>query len=221
MAIMEPDYVSSVSKKIRRITVTTYIGDVHGLYTPYKRIIRQYPNTIALGDMGLGFRRFNGSWRQNPPHKEMVRANARFIRGNHDNPESCRRHSQWLADGTIEDGKMFIGGAFSIDKEFRLEGHSWWEDEELSQADMRVIAETYLRCKPHTMVTHDAPITAIAQIHNTHHLYDNSRTQQFLQSLWNEHKPKLWIFGHHHRSFDQVIEGTRFVCLAELEVKDL
>lgn len=201
--------------------MTIYIGDVHGLYRQYKQIIREHPNSIQIGDLGLGFRRLNGSWQENPPHEEMVRANARFIRGNHDNPFACSRHSQWIADGTIENGTMFIGGANSIDAKYRIEGFSWWEDEELSQRDMSVLADRYLQNKPHTMVTHDAPLSAIAKIPHTHHFTDNSRTQQFLQALWNEHKPKLWIHGHHHKTVDNMIEGTRFVCLAELEVRDL
>lgn len=201
--------------------MTIYIGDVHGLYNAYKKIIREHPDSIALGDMGIGFRRLNGSWQPNPPYAEMVKANARFIRGNHDNPEACRRHSQWIPDGTIEDGKMFMGGAYSIDKDFRYPDFSWWEGEELSQEVMGIIAWIYTEHKPHTMVTHDAPISAIAQIPHTFHFKDNSRTQQFLQSLWNEHKPTLWIHGHHHISVDHVIDGTRFVCLDELEVKDL
>lgn len=203
--------------------MTIYIGDVHGLFRPYKQIIRAHPNTIQVGDLGIGFRRNDASSspRENPPYDEMVKANARFIRGNHDNPNSCRRHSQWIADGMIENGTMFIGGANSIDKEFRFPGLSWWEDEELSQADMLKIMDIYLQNKPHTMVTHDAPLSAIAKIPHTHHFMDNSRTQQFLQALWNEHKPKLWIHGHHHKTVDNMIEGTRFVCLAELEVRDL
>jgi hypothetical protein len=35
------------------------------------------------------------------------------------------------------------------------------------------------------------------------------------------HKPKLWIFGHWHVPFDEVIAGTRFICLPELAYIDI
>ncbi len=71
------------------------------------------------------------------------------------------------------------------------------------------------------MVTHECPTTAALAIPHSHHWEDRSRTEQFLQALWELHQPKIWVHGHHHISVDHVIEGTRFVCLAELEVKDL
>ena len=114
---------------------------------------------------------------------------------------------------------MFIGGAHSIDWQYRIKGFSWWEDEELSQPRMLEIMDTYMKVKPDVMVTHDAPIVVIKEMHS-HHMFDNSRTQQFFQALWNEHKPKLWIFGHHHKSFRTYISDTEFVCLDELEIKE-
>jgi predicted phosphodiesterase len=197
-----------------------FIGDVHGLYTQYKRIIREHTNTIQVGDMGVGFRRLNGSHRENPPYDLMLKKNARFIRGNHDNPEVCRKHSQWIHDGSVEDDMMFVGGAFSIDREYRTKEYSWWEDEELSLSQLVFIHDAYVTIEPACMVTHDCPVTVIKHMHS-HHLFDNSRTQQALEAMWQKHKPKVWVFGHHHKSFDQVIDGTRFVCLDELEVKEI
>ena len=36
--------------------MTIMIGDVHGKYDRYKSIIKQHKDTIAIGDMGIGFR---------------------------------------------------------------------------------------------------------------------------------------------------------------------
>lgn len=206
--------------------MTKFIGDVHGKFSAYKRIIREHSNTIQVGDMGVGFRHWpHGEWQANPPYDEMVASNAWFERGNHDNPGVCRNHSRCIQDGHVQvlDGRvtMFIGGAYSIDKAYRIEDFSWWPEEELSQPEMYKIAEIYERVKPQMMVTHEAPISAIKQIPNTYHIKDHSRTQQFLETLWNYHKPKIWVHGHHHISVDHVIEGTRFICLAELEMRDI
>jgi predicted phosphodiesterase len=44
-------------------------------------------------------------------------------------------------------------------------------------------------------------------------------TSSLAQQMYTIHKPDLWIFGHHHKSFDETIGGTRFICLNELESK--
>ena len=198
-----------------------FIGDVHGKYSQYKHIIKEHKDTIQVGDMGVGFRRWpHRNWQENPPYDLMVEQNARFIRGNHDNPAVCGNHTQCIKDGTVEDDMMFVGGAFSVDWRFRVEDYSWWKDEELSFNSLVRIHDVYMVAKPACMVTHDCPITVIKHLHS-HHLYENSRTQQALEAMWEKHKPKVWVFGHHHMSFDEIIEGTRFVCLNELEVKEI
>lgn len=201
--------------------MAVFIGDVHGKYEPYKRLIRQATDTIQVGDMGLGFRKWpHGEWRQNPPYDEMVKANARFIRGNHDNPEVCRNHTQWIQDGLVRDDMMFVGGAVSIDKPWRVKDFNWWEDEQLSSASFENLMGVYAAAKPLVMITHDCPKSVIPLLHS--HLFgDDSITQNSLQKMLEIHRPKLWVFGHHHMSFDRVESGTRFVCLAELEMREL
>lgn len=196
------------------------IGDVHGKFGAYKTIIKNYPNTIQIGDMGIGFYNSHGEMTSNPPYDKMVQMNARFIRGNHDNPKVCKNHSQWIADGSIEGDTMFVGGAYSIDKDMRTEGYNWWVDEELSHSDFYRIMDIYQQNKPRIMVTHDCPEKLLRYI-VSHHMYFTTRTGQAFDSFFEIHKPAIWIFGHHHKSFDQVIDGTRFICLAELESKEI
>ena len=196
------------------------IGDVHGKYDRYKRLIRGHKNTIQVGDMGVGFFNLHGDPRENPPYDAMVASNAQFIRGNHDNPSVCKKHSQWIPDGFVETGVMFVGGAYSIDHKYRVEGCSWWPDEELSIEEFNKLTDVYATVRPHLMITHDAPLSVVRRIHGSHHAFDDTRTQQALQAMFEIHQPNLWIHGHHHVSVDHKIEGTRFVCLAELELKE-
>lgn len=202
-----------------------FIGDVHGNYARYKKIIALAPGTIQVGDMGVGFRRTQGyrlgEFTQNPPHYAMLAGHHRFIRGNHDNPTECRKHSQYIPDGTVENGMMFIGGGLSIDKDFRIEGYSYWADEELSEKELDDIVTVYLAEKPRVMVTHDCPEEIAKILTNRVKLDYPSRTRQAFQRMLNAHSPKVWVFGHWHQSFDQVAGGTRFVCLDELEWKDI
>lgn len=209
-------------KKIR------FIGDVHGHYEPYKRLIAEVPRSIQVGDMGVGFRRVmgprTGEIYGNPPHYAMVAGDHRFIRGNHDNPEECRKHSQWIPDGHIEDGMMFIGGATSIDKDFRQEGYNWWPDEQLSPDALATLIELYERVMPEIMVTHECPQSLVAAFLGHYKVElepGGTDTRKALEMMLAAHRPRLWIFGHWHQSLDYVQDGTRFICLAELEHKDI
>jgi len=206
-----------------------FIGDVHGKFNRYKKLVKEVPVSIQVGDMGVGFRYdggvFEGEFYDNPPHYAMVQGNHRFIRGNHDNPGVCRNHSQWIPDGTVEGDMMFIGGAVSIDRALRREGYSWWADEELSIEELNVLVDKYIEVRPRIMVTHECPeqVAGLLSVHNHQKMYPewSSRTRQALQAMWSAHSPELWIFGHWHNHFDQVLNGTRFICLAELETIDL
>src|ERR1700693_5291578 len=109
------------------------IGDVHGKTGLYKRLVRSMPpgqRSIQVGDMGIGF--------------EGVRIHNmsmdhRWFRGNHDNPDKCRKHPNYLGDwGYDPETKIFwLAGAFSIDRAWRTEGVSWWADEELSNLELQ------------------------------------------------------------------------------------
>ena len=202
--------------------MTIFIGDVHGKFARYEKIISEVQNSIQVGDMGIGFIKFpHGEPSQNPPYDKMVKSGARFIRGNHDNPTACKKHSQWIPDGAVENDTMFVGGGFSIDYAYRIRGYSWWEDEQLSPEQLQVMIDTYLVVEPKVMVTHDCPQFLYGRIHEQVFNSKSITPEAFDRMFGSGHRPKLWVFGHHHKSFDEIIEGTRFVCLAELEVKDL
>lgn len=204
-----------------------FVGDVHGKYRQYKRLLEPGKESIQVGDMGVGFFKWpHGDACVNPPYDAMTAGKHRFIRGNHDNPNVCRNHTQWIPDGTVEGDMMFVGGADSIDKAMRIEGYSWWSDEELSFAALNAITDVYIATKPRIMVTHDAPQEVAEALYSSiklpsSHSLEPTRTRQALQSMWSAHSPEIWIFGHWHMSFDHVLRGTRFICLAELEHKDL
>lgn len=197
-----------------------FIGDVHGKFNIYCDIIRDCPTSIQVGDMGVGFD-------ENPPFDSMSKGKHYFIRGNHDNPEECKKNKYWIKDGSCEflpdlGHTMFIGGADSIDKAYRIEGLSWWRDEQLSHAEFERIYDKYVTVRPDVMVTHDCPffIYHYPHLNKVWHNADD-RTAKAFDFFYHEHKPKLWVFGHHHKSFDMTINGTRFICLDELEYKDI
>jgi len=160
--------------------------------------------------MGVGFKRpyhsrtdmkflQSNAYYPNPPYDRMVEGNHRFIRGNHDSPEVCRNHPNWIPDGQFENDMFFLGGAFSIDWQMRMPGVSWWEDEELSIVELNAMIDKFESLKPKIVVTHDCP-TKFAMLLKSHHMDDKSRTRAALDTMLEIHKPDLWVFGHPYPS---------------------
>lgn len=208
--------------------VIRFIGDVHGKFRRYKRIICECDRSIQVGDMGVGFIKYggydHGRFLTNPPFDYMTKGPHEFIRGNHDNPGVCKTQKFCIPDGTIRDNMMFIGGAVSIDREYRVANYSWWPDEEPSTEELLQMVDTYLVARPEIMITHECPehIANLLSWDLGRRKFDfPSRCRQAFQSMFELYKPKLHIFGHWHHSFDQIVEGTRFICLNELEWADI
>jgi hypothetical protein len=188
-----------------------FIGDVHGKMAAYLEIIQECDASIQVGDFGAGF-----------VPLPQVAAQHRFIRGNHDDPSVCKQHANWIPDGHAQGAMFHVGGAFSIDRELRTLGVDWWDDEELGYEAMSGVIAAYEVAQPQIMVTHDCP-----QEFGVHLFGRDSgksgrnRTNMGLQTMWEIHRPRVWIFGHWHQSVRKTILGCEFMCLAELEHMDL
>ena len=195
-----------------------FIGDVHGLFEYYLPLIEGVEKSIQVGDMGIGF----------GEELPKISMNHRFIRGNHDDPNKCAEIPNWIKDGTFfeEESIFCVGGAWSIDWEWRQDFEMqtgrkvWWPNEEVSVPKFQTIIDRYEEVKPEVMVTHDCP-TIMAEEIKSHHVWDKSKTRQALNTMFEIHKPEVWIFGHHHFDMTRDIQGTRFICLDELSVIDM
>lgn len=188
-----------------------FIGDVHGKFNEYDTVMKRGRDTFQVGDFGIGFPGYKPrSWPMN--HK--------FIRGNHDNPELCRKHPNYMGNFGYRGGLFFMGGANSIDKIYRTEGKDWWPDEQLSVEQLSDAIEQYERLKPSVLVTH------MTGLEVQQHLFDfsqvhTSRTLKALDIMWKNHQPKLWVFGHYHKSVDTFYRGCRIICLNELDTIEI
>ena len=214
---------------------TRIIGDIHGKTYDYqihclKHGIRhaneEYPlKSIQVGDFGIGFN--NQYWHDELNKWMKANPSHRFIRGNHDDPAKCKTMHNYIEDGKIEDGLMFIGGAWSIDYGWRTAGIDWWADEELDIVTFNNLIHAYSVHKPRVMITHDCP-TSIAWelfISRGDSLAGakqiKTRTGEALQAMWEIHQPEMWFFGHWHNTRDITLHGTRFQCLGELDYIDV
>lgn len=211
---------------------TLILGDVHGQFKLLNKLVHQrlpnrgveYDRVLMVGDIGIGF----GNTSELPPffsEKDLY-----FIRGNHDNPDEIMnlarfwKSGNWnyIPDGHIEDGVLYIGGAWSIDHKYRTPGRDWWFNEEINEEQMEAIEQAIMDYDDeiHTVVTHDCP----------HSIYSHigvvearpSKTSRFLEGL-KEHfligpkRPSTWYFGHHHKRFNARVGSIHFRCLAPID----
>lgn len=190
-----------------------FMGDIHGNYEPIKNFLIEKNHDIPLiqiGDYGVGFR----EWPKNIDD-ELLKNDVYFFRGNHDNPHQCQFIKNYLGDyGYFQSNYgsfYYLSGGLSIDYHKRISGVDWWEDEELSYRQFLDAFDDYSKIKPNIMVTHDIPTYLL--MHMSSAIKIQSRTQSALDMFFNEHQPKLWIFGHFHMSFEYLIGSTKFVCL--------
>lgn len=192
----------------------TLIGDVHGKYEQYHKIIRnteKHPYTLQVGDFGFKYDTL----------KNVDSTRHLILPGNHDNYSICYEYSHFMGDygytrlNTIE--FFYYRGAYSIDRQYRTIGIDWWQEEQVSIDQFIKARELYRIVKPKIVITHDCP-ESIAQylLRPDQRQYQNT-TGWALQELFNIHEPERWFFGHWHMSKTIKHGNTTFTCLNELE----
>ena len=186
-----------------------FVGDTHGNYGTLSNIVAdsEYP-AIHVGDLGL----------VNSVAKSKVNnLDFEFIHGNHDNPGLAENMPGFLGRfGTHEHLRFFyVSGAWSIDQDWRTPGFNWWVDEQLSWREFSDCQGLYEKAKPSVMVTHDCPLRFYESLGLE--IAIPNKTAIFFNDLWEIHRPKLWIFGHHHVTEQFYAKGTTFQCLGECD----
>jgi predicted phosphodiesterase len=198
------------------MAIVRFIGDVHGKIGEYLYITDNCDMSIQVGDLGAGF----------VPLPTTLSVKHRNIRGNHDSPQALQSYPNWIPDGKVEiidETKiMFMGGAFSIDRYRRIEGVSWWADEECTIEQFYSFMDIVQKEQPDIIVTHDCPKAIVNAMFGVRsHHYETTRTNQALDAIFQIHRPKMWVFGHHHINSRKNILGTDFICLGELAYIDV
>lgn len=145
------------------------IGDIHGAFGRFRDVVRNNNledcYIICVGDLGIGFQHpakgeIHQCKKQNIFFQER---NIHFysIRGNHDDPDYFNGSSRiqlsnfnLLPDYHFEEinGEkfLFVGGAVSIDRQFRVLNRSYWTDEEF-------VLKPELVKECDVLITHSAP----------------------------------------------------------------
>lgn len=107
---------------------------------------------------------------------------------------------------------LVIGGAYSVDKYWRLEnGHKWFHNEQLSEAEMKDCDLIYSGRKFHFVLTHTCP-TSFQPVDMFLDFIDQSLVDTSMEDWMEYFKNKIkwdyWLFGHYHtdRCQDEHVE---------------
>lgn len=204
------------------------IGDVHG-NVAYIKSLKEYLETnevervIQVGDMGILWRHLDPA--ECPVVKAVESLNVEwwFIDGNHDNHENLRKVDTQITDkikylprGTIEeiDGIKFgfLGGAYSIDKDYRAAGWDWWPEEQPTRAE----AEPLMGAGLDVLITHDIPkmFEPVRTMNvGKEHEEASMPTRELIQEVMESNTPAHMFCGHWHQHNVQMLGLTKVTVL--------
>lgn len=204
-------------------------GDIHGSLEPIYDFIDYYDPTTAdvivlLGDVGVNYL---GTLRDLGTKRAMSRIGMTFfcIHGNHENrPQNIAsyKEKEWHGGRVLYeqdfpnilfpvDGDIFelagkkclvIGGAYSVDKFYRLKrGLCWWADEQPSPEIKAYVEKQISQKKVDVVFSHTCPAKYIptecflSMIDQS--TVDNS-TEEWLDTIEDKLDYQAWYCGHWH-----------------------
>lgn len=206
-------------------------GDTHGDFNRIDYFCRLNNTTkddilIILGDTGLNY--YGG--KKDVKRKQQVSdlpITIFSIHGNHENrPENIDTYkTKEFHSGIVyyeeeypnilfaKDGEIFdfnglktlvIGGAYSIDKHYRLlNGWNWWEDEQPSEETKRIVEEKLenLNWNIDVILTHTCPLSLEPRewfLKFVDQSTVDKSTETWLDKIKKNSNYKYWFCGHFH-----------------------
>lgn len=201
-------------------------GDVHGKPVdkfkierfPEKEFLNKKDFVIIAGDFGLLWN--NGDKEKNARKwLEKQKFTTLFVDGNHENFDMLDNLStkEWnggkvgvVSDSilhlkrgniyTINGKKFFVmGGATSIDREYRIENISWWKREIPNYRETNFAISNLERhnWEVDYIITHAAP-DRIVENHMRYFKEYSESLNEFLNIVLDKTTFKHWYFGHYH-----------------------
>lgn len=192
-----------------------FIGDVHGKKKEYRNIIDYgtYDMSFCVGDFGFQLEHLWAS--------EMLKDNDKIVFGNHDDTRALAENYSIGNRQFFPEFDLFaIRGAMSVDKQHRILGRDYFDNEELNYIEATAALDDYSKHCPSIVVSHDGPQSAVENMF-PYIKGKPTSTRMLHDSLLEVHAPNIWIFGHHHKSMKYFNGQTLFICLAELETLSL
>ena len=215
--------------------VVRIMGEAHGDVERYIKLANQCSYSVLSGEIMCGSKPtiYDMQPLKDAYADKRINPNCHLILpGNHDNYDVIGDIPSFLVNpgyGMFDVGPLasiasfYVRGAASIDKAMRTEGRSWWRKEELTIRALHDAMEFYTYIKPDVMITHTCPDIVVPGLLDPGQRKLPFRTEQALQAMLEAHQPRVWIFGHFHKTkrINLPQFGTEFIALGELSTCDL
>lgn len=204
-------------------------GDTHGNLPHVRYVLDQallagVTTVMQVGDFGY--------WPHMAPFHDRVDELASkvgvrwlWLDGNHENFDALEAAVDVIAAGPQQMGEalwylprastweeagcrfMALGGAYSIDKAYRLEGVSWWAQELITAAQVDRALD---RGRVDVLLTHDAP-EGVCPIVSPDYKDDSiSRgNRKAVSAVMEASQPQLLAHGHFHHRYSARVDRTQ------------
>ena len=204
------------------------VGDIHGQFHELNKLIKDEKPDIILSTGDFGY------WNSKDFEKslELLDTKLYWCDGNHENHDLLNEVTNMTRDpfeiipncfymprGSVlnlnEKNIMFVGGADSIDKEYRTIGFDWFAQELISENDWLNINDVEKDID--IVISHTAPnyFKIETQLEKKDSRVEKSLdpSRHFLDKVYNKFKPSEWYFGHWHLYHSDIYEDCVWIAL--------
>ena len=211
------------------------VGDVHGDFPFASAVCRTaasfgITDIFQVGDFGVWDHLDEGVYFLDKldENSEKRGANWTFVAGNHENYNSLEQHALGMDDhGFVNLRKRIrwtgrtnvwnynglrmgaFGGAYSIDREMRTPGISWWPQEMPTLADVYAFEAQVGDERLDVLFSHDAPISLPEW---NGFIKDDSQSEASRRRVTDAYavaRPRIGLHGHYHRELTYTHEFSR------------
>ena len=114
----------------------------------------------------------------------------------------------------LQDGRniLFMGGAESIDKNFRTLGVDWFPEETIKDRDLNNLPDN----RVDILISHTNSREYINTLSEGRTLYHDDCSQDAISYIINKYKPSLHFFSHWHMFKQGKLNNTYWTCLNQI-----
>ncbi|UGL63178.1 phosphoesterase [Streptomyces phage Bartholomune] len=199
------------------------LGDTHGFTVSARRMVdvakrKKVEKIVQVGDFGYWPHESDGTTYLDALNEKLRQHGLKlyFVGGNHENwdwldwheanaPKTyegfteIRTHIRYTGrqHRWMWDHKWFqaVGGAVSIDKQWRTAGKSWWKQESIPVSVVTKLENAGKQSD--YLFTHDAP--SCVPMSNLKPDADSAAHRQLMDRIGRVSQPTAWFHGHYHK----------------------